>query len=378
MIQERSVGYCFTFDGQTTSSRKAISRSNLCGLSLLIIFSDVRILIANNRRLAQKSFFLTSLIIVAISAIMLFSGISINLYNNNNQAQAQQPQVESTKINKLWETPNDLKNPESVAYAPEQNVLFVSNVNGKPTQKDQNGFISKVSSSNGSIIELNWVTGLNAPKGIAISNNKSTLYVSDITDLVEINTDNGKIMKRFNAPGSAFLNDVVSDNQGNIYVSDTVTNTTYKLDTNAKDGNNTSSLQAWLQSPQLNGPNGLHVDNSKNRLIVASLGDMSKPGGGIEVIDLKNKTITTLGKEGTTSPFGGLDGIESDTTEAHYYVTDNPAGKVYIVNADGTGYGILIDLHTKGAADLGFIPSQSTIIIPLMQDNKLVAYKLGE
>jgi hypothetical protein len=38
----------------------------------------------------------------------------------------------------------------------------------------------------------------------------------------------------------------------------------------------------------------------------------------------------------------------------------------------------LIDLHTKGAADLGFIPSQSTIIIPLMQDNKLVTYKLGE
>ncbi|MEP6577165.1 MAG: hypothetical protein ABJB85_12120 [Nitrososphaerota archaeon] len=335
-------------------------------------------MIANNRRLAQKSFILTSLIIVAISAIMLFSGISINLYNNNNQAQAQQPQVESTKINKLWETPNDLKNPESVAYASEQNVLFVSNVNGKPTQKDQNGFISKVSSSNGSIIELNWVTGLNAPKGIAISNNKSTLYVSDITDLVEINIDNGKIMRRFNAPGSAFLNDVVSDNQGNIYVSDTVTNTIYKLDINAKDGNDTSSLQAWLQSPQLNSPNGLHVDNSKNRLIVASLGNMSKPGAGIEVIELKNKTITTLGKEGTTSPFGGLDGIESDTTEAHYYVTDNPAGKVYIVNADGTGYGTLIDLHTKGAADLGFIPSQSTIIIPLMQDNKLVAYKLGE
>ena len=256
--------------------------------------------------------------------------------------------------------------------------MFVSNVNGKPTEKDQNGFISKVSSSNGSIIELNWVTGLNAPKGIAISNNKSTLYVSDITDLVEINIDNGKIMKRFNAPGSAFLNVVVSDKQGNIYVSDTVTNTIYKLDTNAKDGNNTSSLQAWLQSPQLNGPNGLHVDNDKNRLIVASLGDMSKPGGGIKVIDLKNKTITTLGKEGTTSPFGGLDGIESDTAEAHYYVTDNPAGKVYIVNADGTGYGILIDLHTKGAADLGFIPSQSTIIIPLMQDNKLVAYKLAE
>ena len=268
-----------------------------------------------------------------------------------------------------------MKNPESVAYAPKQNVLFVSNVNGKPDQKDQNGFISKVSPSNGSIIELNWITGLNAPKGIAISNNDSKLYVSDITDLVEIDVASGKIIKRFNAAGSSFLNDVVSDNQGNIYVSDTITNTIYKLDTNAKD-NNTSSLQAWLQSPQLNGPNGLHVDNNKNRLIVVSLGDMSKPGAGIEIVDLKNKTISSLGKEGTTSPFGGLDGIESDASETHYYVTDNPAGKVYTVNADGTGYGTLIDLHTQGAADLGFIPSQSTIIIPLMQDNKLVAYKL--
>jgi DNA-binding beta-propeller fold protein YncE len=180
-------------------------------------------------------------------------------------------------------------------------------------------------------------------------------------------------MKRFNAPGSAFLNDVVSDNQGNIYVSDTIANTIYKLDGN----NNDTSLQAWLQSPQLNGPNGLHVDNSKNRLIVTSLGEMSKPGAGIEVVDLENKTITTLGKEGTSSPFGGLDGIESDTMDTHYYVTDNPAGKLFIVNADGTGYGTL-DLHTKGAADLGFIPSQSIIVIPLMQDNKLVAYRIAE
>jgi DNA-binding beta-propeller fold protein YncE len=331
-------------------------------------------LIANDKTPSQKSFVSTFLFIVALSGIILFGGISTNLNNNNNHVQAQQV-VQPAKINKLWETPNVLKNPESVAYAPKQNVLFVSNINGNPTQKDQNGFISKVS-PNGSIIELNWVTGLNAPKGIAISNNNSRLYVSDLTDLVEIDINNGKIIKRFNAPGSTFLNDVVSDNQGNIYVSDTVANTIYKLDTN--NNNNTSSLQAWLQSPQLNGPNGLHIDNDKNRLIVASLGEFTKPGAGIEVVDLKNKTITTLGKEKVTSPFGGLDGIESDSTGTHYYVTDNPAGKIYIVNADGTGYGTLIDLHTEGTADLGFLPSQSTIIIPIMKDNKLVAYKLAE
>ena len=49
-----------------------------------------------------------------------------------------------------------------------------------------------------------------------------------------------------------------------------------------------------------------------------------------------------------------------------------------LVNADGTGYETLIDLHTQGAADIGFIPGQSTVIIPLMKDNKLAAYKLAE
>jgi DNA-binding beta-propeller fold protein YncE len=343
------------------------------------MFSNICTLIADNRRLSQKSLVLISLLIVTISGIVSFSGIGINL-SNNNQGQAQeqqqlQQQVGQTKLNKLWETPNDLKNPESVAYAHKQNILFVSNVNGKPDQKDQNGFISKVSPSNGSIIELNWVTGLDAPKGIAISNDGSKLYVSDITDLVEIDIASGKIIKRFNAQGSSFLNDVVSDNQGNIYVSDTGTNTIYKLDTNL---GNSTSLQVWLQSRQLNGPNGLNVDNNKNKLIVVSLGPLSKPGGGMEVIDMKNKTISSLGEQATTSPFGGLDGIVSDATETHYYVTDNPAGKLYTVSADGTEFATLIDLHTKGAADLGSILGQSTIIIPLMQDNKLVAYKLVE
>jgi hypothetical protein len=338
---------------------------------------------SNTRRYPLKSVVLVSLFLLAASGQILFLGISINM-NNNNKAQAQelqqqQQEVGQIKISELWETPADLKNPESVVYAPKQDVLFVSNIEGKPDQKDQNGFISKVSPLNGSIVELNWITGLNAPKGMAVYDNGSSskLYVSDITDLVEIDIESGKIINRFDAPGSAFLNDVVSDDQGNIYVSDTITNTIYKRAVNAEDSNNTS-LQVWLQSPQLEGPNGLHIDNTKNRLIVASLGDMSKPGAGIEVVDLGNKTISSLGEENTTSPFGGLDGIESDAKEIRYYVTDNPAGKIFTVNANGTGYTNLVDLHTSGTADLGLIPNQNVIAIPLMQDNKVVAYKLVE
>src|SRR5918996_1943077 len=103
------------------------------------------------------------------------------LITTTNIAYAQ----EADQVQKLWETPAQLKTPESVLYEPTENVLFASSIDGKPDEKDGQGLISKVSPVNGTIIELNWITGLNAPKGMAVSNNNK-LYVSDITDLVEI------------------------------------------------------------------------------------------------------------------------------------------------------------------------------------------------
>jgi hypothetical protein len=303
--------------------------------------------------------------------------------NNVMVANAQQQQTTTTKMEKVWETATELKTPESVIYVPNENVLFVSNIDGAPDGKDNQGFISKVSPLNGSIIELNWVTGLNAPKGMTITNNNITnntlLYVSDITDLVEIDANSGKIINRYNAPGSGFLNDVASDNQGYVYVSDTVTNTIYRLDTKNLGDNSTNnsnaSLQVWLQTPELNGPNGLYVDNSNNKLIVASLGAFSNPAGSIRVVDLQNRTVNSLGTEGTAVPIGGLDGIEADSTGRYYYVTDNAGGKLYVVNSNGTGYETL-DLQNQGAADLGVILDENLIIIPMMQDNKLEAYRM--
>ncbi len=119
---------------------------------------------------------------VLTAAVLITAIVTVALYTVNAVHAQKQQQVRQTQVNKLWETPANLKNPESVAYASKQNILFVSNMNGDPDKKDQNGFISKVSPSNGSIIELKWITGLNAPKGIAISNDNSKLYVSDITD----------------------------------------------------------------------------------------------------------------------------------------------------------------------------------------------------
>ncbi|HEX5976941.1 MAG TPA: hypothetical protein VFY68_06670, partial [Nitrososphaeraceae archaeon] len=223
--------------------------------------------------------------------------------------------------------------------------MFVSSIDGKPDEKDGQGFVSKVSPADGSILELSWVVGLNAPKGMGVSGDNSKLYVSDITDLVEIDIASGQIINRHSAPESAFLNDVASDKQGNIFVSDTGTNTTYKLE------NNNTALRKWLQTPELNSPNGLYVDNITSKLVVASR-------GGSLSLDLQNKTITKLGAQ---VPAGSLDGIEADTGQNLYYVTDWTAGKVYAVNSDGTDYRTLIDLQKQGTADLEFIESERMV-----------------
>lgn len=308
----------------------------------------------------------------AIAVILLAANVTI--------INAQQQQMTTPKIEKVWETPAQFKTPESVVYESNENVLFVSNIDGAPDRKDKQGFISRVSPVNGSIIELNWVTGLNAPKGMAITNNTNNtlLYVSDITDLVEIDINSSKIINRYDAPGSSFLNDVASDNQGHVYVSDIVTNTIYRLDTkNLGNGSNnySASLQVWLQTPELNGPNGLYVDDTNNKLIVVSFGAFSNPGGSVKLVDLQNRTMSSLGEEGTAVPIGGLDGIEADSTGRHYYITDNAAGKLYVVNSNGTSYETF-DLQRQGTADLGTILDQDVIVIPMMQDNKLEAFRI--
>jgi len=319
-----------------------------------------------------------------LAAVVIIMGVllaAVNVTIVNAQQQQQQQQMAIPKIEKVWETLAEFKTPESAIYDPDENMLFVSNIDGAPDRKDKQGVISKVSPVNGSIIELNWITGLDAPKGMAITNNTNNalLYVSDITDLVEIDINSGKIINRYNAPGSTFLNDVASDNQGHVYVSDTVANTIYRLDAknlgNTSNNNNNASLQVWLQTPELNGPNGLYVDDTNNRLIVVSSGPFSNPGGSIQVVDLQNRTLHSLGEVRTAVPFGGLDGVEADSTGRDYYVTDNSAGKLFVVNSNGTGYETL-DLQNQGTADLETILDQNMIIIPMIQDNKLEAFRI--
>lgn len=261
----------------------------------------------------------------------------------------------------IWEA-KGLAQPESVVYDPVTDVFYVSNINGAVMQKDGNGFIARLK-PDGTVLERKWVTGLNAPTGLALRDRK--LYVADVDELVEVNAASGSITKRHKAKGAIFLNDVAIAEDGTVYATDTPMNGIWRL----KDG----KFESWFANDDLNHPNGIVVQGDK--LIIASFGNLPSEGqkqerAGLVAVSIEDKTISPLGKG---EPIGNLDGLE-ELAPGNYLVTDWGAGALYRVDAKGK-VTELIDLN-QGSADLTTFPDKKTVLIPMMLDNTLAAYKL--
>lgn len=261
----------------------------------------------------------------------------------------------------VWEA-KGLARPESVVYDPATDVLFVSNINGAVMQKDGNGFISRLK-PDGTFLERNWVKGLNSPTGLGLRDR--TLYVADVDTLLELNAASGSVEKRHVASGAIFLNDLVVAEDGTVYVSDTPMNTIWRL----KDG----VFEPWFTDDALNGPNGLLIQDGK--LIIASLGRMKSVGqerepAGLFAIDIEDQTVTPLAKGDV---IGNLDGIAMLEPGA-YLVTDWADGALYKITAKGK-LDRLIDLN-QGSADLAYLPETGMVLIPVMLDNTLAAYRM--
>jgi sugar lactone lactonase YvrE len=262
---------------------------------------------------------------------------------------------------RAWQA-TGLDGPESAVVDPDAGVLYVSNVNGEANAADGNGYISKLS-LNGEIQDKEWVTGLNAPKGLALHDGK--LYVSDIDELVVIDTASGEITARHKAPGATFLNDVTADQDGRVFVSDMMQNQIWKLEGDQFD--------MWLQDDELENPNGLLAE--QDRLVVGAWGkpkeDFSTDvPGHLKAVDYQSKEITSIGPG---DPIGNLDGVESDG-QGGYLVTDWFKGGLYDVSADGKAE-MLLDLP-QGSADHEYIEDEKLAVIPMMMEGTVNAYKI--
>ncbi len=255
---------------------------------------------------------------------------------------------DAQRLEKVWQTTADLKTPESVLYDQERNVIYVSNINGDPTLKDGNGFIS-VLNSDGSVKTLEWIKNLDAPKGLAIF--KGKLFVSDIDKLVEIDIEKGTILKKYDAPGAIFLNDVTACMNGMIFVSDNRANKIHLL----KEG----KLIVWMEGKPFETPNGLMAENGK--LLV---GDKN-----IYEVDIQTKKTTLLIEDA-----GGVDGLEKNNDGD--FVFSNWPGRIFI-HKNGKTIKLLDTTEQElKTADIDFDLKHGLILVPTFFDNRIVAYKI--
>jgi sugar lactone lactonase YvrE len=222
--------------------------------------------------------------------------------------------------------------PENIVYDSAADVFFVSNVNGGPTARDDNGFISRVS-PDGRVLELKWIAGgrrgvvLDAPKGLRIRGD--TLAVADVGAVRHFDRRTGAPLRTITVPGQ-LMNDLLFADDGALWVTDTGPDrATTPIDTSrdvdavwrvAADGR----VQAVARGLALERPDG----------IVAQ-------GGGALVATFGGKRLEHVGgavPNGwdvfTTLPAGRVDGLRR-LPDASLLVTSWDAGTVWHLMPNG-------------------------------------------
>lgn len=247
-----------------------------------------------------------------------------------------------------WETPASFKVPESVLLDAGRQVLYVTNIDGEPWGKDGRGSVGKLG-LDGTVIAAEWVTGLEAPKGMALRGSK--LYVGDLENVVVIDVDQGKVIERIAVPGAKGLNDVAVDAQGVVYVSDTHAKKLFRI-----EGGKPTVLVEGLASP-----NGVLIDKGVLYLLDGeSLYRVSQDG--------KRQQITD-GLEGF------VDGVEAVGDGS--FIVSCWYGVIYHVTADGKRQTLQDTREQKlYTADIGYDANTRTVYVPTFFKNTVIAYRL--
>jgi sugar phosphate isomerase/epimerase len=259
-----------------------------------------------------------------------------------------------------------LDNPENAYWDKGSKSWFISSLGGEEVTiaEDGYGWITKIN-ENRNIVSNRWVEGLDAPTGMA--SYKGFLYAADRGVLVKIDINKGKIIKKIKLPGSRFANDVAASEHGDLYVSDTYTNTIYKI-------NQEDEVSVFFESEELENPNGLWVAN--NCLIVATWGPMTNEAtfetsrkGRLLKLDMASKKTTFI----TKNPVANFDGVVK--YKNNYYATDWTGGRLLKISKSGDVTEILTGFNQF--ADLGIDQEKGIIMIPEMSKNRFITINLN-
>jgi sugar lactone lactonase YvrE len=256
---------------------------------------------------------------------------------------------------------DSFRTPESVLYDSVMDVYVVANINGAPTAKDDNGFLSRVSPS-GTVVELRWLDGasdsvtLNAPKGMAIKGD--TLFVADIDAVRLFDRTTGAPLGARMVRGATFLNDVTVGPDGTVYVSDTGlrpdfspsgTDAVYRFDARG-------TAVPLARGRSLDQPNGIWA-YERGVLVVTW-------GGSAYVLDSLGRR-TDLQKP----PHGQLDGVFMGPGGSLYASSWADSSVVALLAGDETWRRLIGGMPTP--ADIGLDTRRMRILIPNFSGDRI-------
>ncbi|WP_421944244.1 SMP-30/gluconolactonase/LRE family protein [Pedobacter sp.] len=250
-------------------------------------------------------------------------------------------------LQQIWKSEEKLPVPESVLYDAKSKTLFVSLIDGEPGKKDGKGGIA-VLNLDGSLKNAEWISGLNAPKGMGIY--KNVLYVADIDKVLAIDIPKAKIIFSTQVPDAVFLNDITVDNKGNIYVSDTRTNKIHLI----------SNGKSELYLENVTAANGLKYSGSELYVLA-----------GTELIKFNSKKERIVIATGLEKPGDGLELLPNGD-----FIVSCWAGIIYHIKADGTKTKILDVQGKMNTADIGYDDKSKTVYVPTFNANSVISYKL--
>lgn len=260
--------------------------------------------------------------------------------------------------------------PEGMLHDPAADVYFVSNINGGPTDRDDNGFISRVA-PDGNVSALKWIDGatdavrLDAPKGMALRGD--TLFVADIDTVRLFHRTSGTSLGAWGVPGATFLNDLAVGPDGTLYATDTG----IRLTADGMQDAGTDAVYrfdggqpiAVVSGAGLGRPNGIVADATG--LTVATYGS-----GTVYRVDIATAARTPL----TTPPEGRLDGIVA-LPGGEFLVSSWAGARVYRLG--GAGAPVAVTDSVPSPADIAYDAKRNRLLIPVFTEDRLLFLPLG-
>jgi len=173
---------------------------------------------------------------------------------------------------------DSFRTPESVLYDPTMDTYIVSNINGTPFDRDDNGFLSRVG-TDGRVVDLKWVDGasdsvrLNAPKGMALKGD--TLLVADIDTIRLFDRTTGSPLGAWGVAGATFLNDIAVGPDGSVYVTDTALDQQFNAGIGGVYRIDSGGRSTRVAQARGAGPNGILADSGGVTVVMWS-GDVMR------------------------------------------------------------------------------------------------------